>query len=850
MGTIKKEVKQARVVDWEKYAGDDIVGQLRKQSIVEVDPPESLKRQWYYNYGVGWLYNVCWSYWTADVGKAMWKEVRFEEKLLLADMNEVGPLVNGEEEGNLYYQVLLQLLRTVSQNKQAVFEDWDVTMKYHLQEETGLEFYSGDVRFLELSAAEQFEVIYRLIKLIERKSVVFRNYLLNNEHLFKFPQIWMDEFTSLFVLPGGKIIKKQIRVPKDSELKIPIKLRNCTVRYEDDDGKSLEVVHYDYSQEIDSYLQDVKVNYMVESYNWKTFLDYIGSYEEGEFREFFCSLISYAAANELYGAKLWNSRIKERSMQELITRRKRSSRLVAREEETQRKQLEKTWNDKLDERSKFIRFRHKLVVKRSKKIKDALWSLLWDKFEYDSKFEKIRRRTADSVPNGETLLPESSATTDLLSAAEAYVLEHGATYLSKIITIDNAENPLIMQTEELPDELCITKSDLTKLANHGIPVDSFQEDNKDWYFQCVCNIESGVNIDPESKIFSGYNLVCCDSCLRWQHWECQDKAVVDILSRGHDKPLTAKDFSLVPMGPTHQQRRTSRRAAAGGEVEQDTERPTMRRKFPGESEVFICGWCIAKLEQDIRSVFKSELISTRAKQKKQAEDRERRKKLKEEKKRQEELQKKQQMAAVMMKQGSIPLPLSSVNSDSTFERTISSGAAPSASIYTQNGQTPPQKQQLQLQQQQKQKLKLKLQQPISLLPQQQQPRQPQLASWQIQRPLQQSTYPRLMNPLQNMISSHTPERETVIQDNQKHPHQPQLQLKKPRLQEPHLQEPHVQQQPSQPQPQSFLPNQQPQSSQNVVSSPNLNNDSRPTHSSASTTSIASGGTTCSTDTYL
>ncbi|AMD18935.1 HBR034Cp [Eremothecium sinecaudum] len=657
MSATKKTNRQQIAWKWEDHVDGEVLAQLQKMQGVDLQVPVSLAFQWYYNYCIGWLYNICTSFWTSDIGKAMWKDIKFDERLLLTDMKGLVPGVTGEEDENLYYQVLVQLLRTISQNKHAVFEDWDVTVKYYLRDEKDVAFYDGDVSFLELGVAEQFVVLYKLIKLVERKSLVFKNYLLNHEYLFQFPQIWLDDRTSFFILPGSKIVKKEIRKLKDVELRIPIKLQNCTVRYEEFNGESLDVVHYDYAQDIETYLQDVDVHYTVVAYNWATFLEYIGNVGDKQLQEFFSDFVHYSAANELYQLKLWNNRVKERSMQELIVRRKRSSRLVAREEETQRKQVEESWHDKLDDRDRYIRLRNKLVAKQSKKVKDALWSILWDRFEYDKKVKKVKTRiiSNDDIVGGNLSedIPKSYQVGDsLLTPIEEDVLDHGETYKNLIVDIRQPMNPLNVECQELTDEYCITKLDLKKLANHGIPTDSYEEDSKDWYFQCPCDIE-GINMDPEDESLNGSNIICCDQCLRWQHWDCQHKITLDFLSRGHDTPLTSKDFSLVTLGVPN--RRKSRRATGSGEPDHEFDRPTMKRKPITEAEIFICTWCLAKTEEDLRSIFKPELVATRAKEKKQAEEKEKRRLMKEKKKRDEllRLQQQQQQQQQLYQQ---PLP--------------------------------------------------------------------------------------------------------------------------------------------------------------------------------------------------
>ncbi|AEY98878.1 FAGR057Cp [Eremothecium gossypii FDAG1] len=626
MGSSSRNKRGKRSVDWEAYVGEETAQQLRKVGGEGVPVPAELARQWSYTYSVGWLYNVCASYWT-EAGKPLWKEVRFDERLMLADV--------GVGEG-VFREVQEQLLRAVSQSKAAEVEDWDAVVKPLLR--GAVADYDGDAEFAALGVSAQFEVVYRLIKLAERRSIAFRNYVTNHEALFQFPQIWEDEQTSVLVLPGSKVVRKRVVPRKGVGLRIPVKLRNCTVRYEDPGG-AVELAHYDYSSELDAYLKDIEVEYEVLAYNWPTFLAYVQELEEGEFREFFCELLPYAAENEVYGAKLWAGLVKERSMQELITRRKRSSRLVAREEETQRRQVEDDWHSKLDERDRFLRLRSKLVAKRAKKTKDALWTVLWERFESDAKIEKMRRRN-------EAATPEAGGD-ELLTPAERYALEQGQGFLAPVVPVAEPARPLAVPCNELPDEYCITKTDFDRLASHGIPVEDVHEDSKDWYFQCPCGVEE-VSPGLESPALQ-QALVCCDQCLRWQHWDCQHPAAIELLAAGKD----SHNFALVPPGPAPT-RRASRRGAAADPY-QDPDRPTARRRPVGEAEPFLCSWCVAALERTLRASFRDELTATRLRERKQAEERERRKRLKEEKRRQVLFHRQQQPVATLLSQHAVPV---------------------------------------------------------------------------------------------------------------------------------------------------------------------------------------------------
>lgn len=669
-----KRSRAKEPLQWQDYVEDDTLAQLSKLATVSREIPE-LQSSWYYQYVISWLYVTTKSYYTIEENKAMWNDIKFDECLLMRDIQE--PFGNKSED-NLYDLIRLQLLKLVSNNKGAQLKDWDVAVKYNLQSEhdqTLSEYTEGNATFHELTLSEQFRVLYRCIKQVERKNMVFKNYLVNHPHLFQFPELSFDE-RALLILPAGKIIEKVMESPENNLLQIPIKLSNCTVTYEEEIGvqgdkvKTKEVVHYDYSPEIDNYIASVTVDFTPLTHGWESFLEYLSGATDPSLQGFLAEAIPTVAAHEVYARKLHVNREKERSMAELLVRRKRSSRLVAREEELQKKELESEWDEKLDNREQFVRERNKLVGRKCKKIKDLLWGLIWDKFEQDLKVEKIKRRTADMGGESTPEPVQNSATP--LTLLDQVVLDNGEKFHSRIVDIATPAEPLQVDSLELPDELLITHEELAKLANHGIPVDSYAEDDTSWYFQCLCGVtekqDGGKNHEEENELVRGHTIICCDMCLRWQHWECQTEATIDLLSQGHPRVLQAKDFDTVVMGNVHQRRSNRRQQQQHSGENEPTERPASKRKLTNDSETFICGWCLRKLEEELRGVFVPELTAIREKQHKQQEDRDRRKRLKEEKKRLEEQQQQQttdtvgqvQPVAAPITAASVTVPVSTV----------------------------------------------------------------------------------------------------------------------------------------------------------------------------------------------
>ncbi|SCU86111.1 LANO_0C06766g1_1 [Lachancea nothofagi CBS 11611] len=596
-----------------------------------VDP--DLAHNWHYQYVVSWLYNVCDSAFTAEQGKPFFSNIAFDEKLLLQDLKN-------QFEENLYTEILEQLLKTVTQNKKAQLKEWDVAMKYNLAQWDAVLWYSQDqsLKFRTLSVGQQFDVLYACVKYIERKNQGFRMYLSSHLHMFQFPECVLGERHSLYVLPGGKVVERTMAANENAELRVPIKFRNCSVRYENED--QVEVFQLDFGPEIDDYLSHIALNFTVLTATWDEYLEYVKETTDQGLQEFLTQQLPAIADNELNGRRLCGNRERERSMAELLVRRKRSSRLVAREEDTRRRDLEAGWLEKLDERDQCLRARQRAVAKASKAIKDAMWTMLWERFEADVKVEKLRRRTIDSDATSQLQSRENDAQ---LSDIDLAVLENGPKYHQPLIQVDApVPEPLKIESLELPDELLITREDLSSLANHGISAAEYTPDSTSWGFQCPCNVVAGLNLNDNDAVRS-HTLVCCDSCLRWQHLECQQDNWITLLGEARQRPLQRKDFATVTLGmPQRGQRRSTRHPAVSeskNESENSTDvlldRPVTRKASPSTNaavlpETFICGWCMQALEKDLRLAFASELTQTRTQQLKLHEDRERRKKLKEE----------------------------------------------------------------------------------------------------------------------------------------------------------------------------------------------------------------------------
>lgn len=611
---------------WQRFCSEETLVQWHKLKNVEnlvlrarERTGEELFESWAYQVVISWFYKVCESFVTSSYAgdietfKPFWKDIKFDEELLLQELSGLA------EEFTLWESLRWHILKNVANSKGVSLRDWDELAQHYLKGRR-------DNKFGELSLVEQFEEIYAMIRVIERKNLPFRNYLLANLELFE-PVVYENGGESLQALANVGVLVRRLVKQSPERIHVPLKLRNCTVRLPHG-PHGFELVHLDYGAEIDRYLQSIKVEYELITHSWEQFAQCVEQNQRDEPSPDvdYEDLVNVYVEHQMYSRRLLQQRQKDHDMAELLTRRKRSSRLVAREEEVRRKDLENEWLDRLDSRDQFLRSRNRLVNRNTKKIKDWLWSQLWSNFEKDL-------RATRSDPN---LQQQGDSE---LTADDLQVLGQGARYTTWISPVTETkksdEEPL-----ELPLHCCITPEDVERGAAE-------EADDQRWVFQCVGEPDVGAlwigSLDEEqehSTLFAqkGGSLVCCDSCLRWHHWECQPQQLLMLLggSQGRDSPLTARDFDIVQVGhaPTQASRRSSRRAAMPSDqtisdskelgIEPHYLRPTDKRRPLGETGVFVCSWCCHDLEKQLRESFTVELSATRAKQKRNREERERR----------------------------------------------------------------------------------------------------------------------------------------------------------------------------------------------------------------------------------
>ena len=611
---------------YEDYLTPELLNQVSRHSnyILRIKSIEqqfdervpNVRSSWFYQRVVSWLYAVCDSYVTTTLFqiKPLWRDISFNEFLLLEDILrciDIGSQ-KAEEDYNadfgdnndqrLFVEVRTKILDQLPrgrhtsnvENNEPVSQDMVVNEYLTGINELHLVYDYTKVTIDSLSTLTQFEILYHVIKYIESKSMIFRNYVTSKPDLFKVTQLGVSKNQKqnevIFTLqnPFTIVIKRVLR-DKISQFHIPIKLKHCTIRYEEEN----QLVYLDYTKEIETYLGSIQLDYEVLSYSFDGLLQLYDSSKKDETSSYnfkngadklLMERITNGAELLIQTCKVLVQREKDKLLQELLTRRKRSSRLLVREEEVRRKEIGEQLSEKLDKRQAFLKHRHRSVARLTKKCKDLLWSDLWIRFNQDVK--TVTRKNGKYGFSLEAVAESSSSSSSSsLSAADRYVLQSGDTFkepiikMNTVITEEDNEsktseqtNPSNMSPQELPTDLCITQDDISRSLELGIPLDrdiTAPDNCTDWIFQCTCepgrkltNISMADNEETNRekylslKLINGTPIICCDICSRWQHWNCQDPSLIQCVSLSAGRSLkdiptarifTQRDFGTVPM---------------------------------------------------------------------------------------------------------------------------------------------------------------------------------------------------------------------------------------------------------------------------------------------------------------
>ncbi|KAH3901931.1 uncharacterized protein SCODWIG_03706 [Saccharomycodes ludwigii] len=468
---------------------------------------------------------------------------RFCELLLLHEISVSNQDNNTNTDGNnikttIFDSIVLEILKVYCNDKQTKLDEIDEILS--LKEGT------WDAT---LNLVTKFQVLYKMIKHIERKNMVFKNHLNNNLDLWYFPTYEVETDVNgvtkrdgkdksmgnnirkkYMILPGGKIIELVINYTQD--LTMPLNLKNCITV--DDNGVDIAVNYsrnlYD---KIDKYQNGIDVKHNVLAYDFDSFMKFntevvqlytIGSDQEelNQLGEFY--------VNEL---KFFHSKLRQQKKDflssSILHGTRRSSRLIRLEEEQNKNRIIGIWDLKLAQREKYMKARNRALNKFLKtNFKDILLEDLRKSFASD--YESAARLTIS------TAATDSNLNDREIGEFDDAVIKTGENFSKPIFPViaddtnaDEIKNDLSKKCLELPSKYLISKEHIKHLHDNNILLGCYDEylRNEDndttWFYNCI----SAPN---ELKVFSGRSdglqkidvygeIICCDKCHRWMSWK-------------------------------------------------------------------------------------------------------------------------------------------------------------------------------------------------------------------------------------------------------------------------------------------------------------------------------------------
>lgn len=487
-------------------------------------------------------------------------------------------------------------------------------------------------------------------------------------------------------------------------LDIPIKLKNCTINKKIENETNLIHLDYStqidnyinnfninykiLSNDLTSYLN------LIEN-----------SKDNIPLFEFLTSNLQYVIEHSIYSKKLLINIEKKNLLNSLIINRKRSSRLIEQNNKKNFKIFENFWFDKINLKNSFIKKRNRFLNKNIKFLKNfILFDILFKNFNKDLiiKDNNNNNLTTNFITDNELSIINSGINflrpliENLPIKENTNDIDYDIDELPTDFFLSNDQIDKAIKYEIINENL---KDDYINEQNSfNWKFNCHCDINNSFLFNCKkTNI-----IDLPNTIKDNF-IICCDLCHNWQHWNCQNQDIFNYISKIYDQSLiinNQKDFATIKLSNyivksindnnnntdnnndlievvPHSlgKRRSTRRNYSEQELfnlknnnnkeeqnqEQDDElededisikndneiqfllknRPTDKRTPYDETHLFICGYCINNIQNDLRlNSFKNELKLIKENNYKKFLKIEKRKKLQQEKKLKKQLEKK------------------------------------------------------------------------------------------------------------------------------------------------------------------------------------------------------------------
>ncbi|KAH3682198.1 hypothetical protein WICPIJ_006819 [Wickerhamomyces pijperi] len=360
------------------------------------------------------------------------------------------------------------------------------------------------IEFKQLSLVEKFALFYELIQKIQNTDQ-FRAQVekYENDSELRFDSIFeKNDEESYYLLSDNRIyLRKLTNWPKYN---IPHKFKRAKLSKPEEDLASIEpTLHWECVAigiyEIHAFIDSIKSNKSMKPLfqNIKDHIDAI-------------------ATDDLQTRKKILKRKRETQMTQLLSNRKRSSRIQLKEEQNKIEQ-ERLAAEAEEEKQRQLKARKQRKLKQKENL-------------IKKEVEERLRRTQASTSRTRT-----SFLTNLRGSTPATV-EKPAESTEQATVVDtespeDATNTTIAAAVEEPEA--------PKLNIDALDLKSLQED--EWLFQCPCGIH-------EKNYDDGTKQITCDKCHRWQHLKCQPRSVQQELVQNAEEPFICsyckEDFEL------------------------------------------------------------------------------------------------------------------------------------------------------------------------------------------------------------------------------------------------------------------------------------------------------------------
>lgn len=413
----------------------------------------------------------------------------------------------GLTEENLMIKIPVALAATLIGSKVTI-DDFSYRVRFLLGDSCKLlGTEEAPIEFKSLSFVDKFSLFYELIQRIQ-KTDNFRAQVekYENDSELRFDSIFeKNESESYYLLSDNRIYLRTLKNwPK---LKIPKKHKHARLTNPEEDLRS-----------IDPELEWECV--AIGIYEIHAFLDSIKS--NRSMKPLFQNIkdhIDELANEDLQTRKKILKRKRENEMTQMLSSRKRSSRIQMKEEQMKAEQ-ERLAAEAEEQAQRQLKARRQRKLKQKEKL---------IKEEIEERLRRTQSSTSRTRTSRMSHLRESTP-----SSNEPIPTDNAEATITTTTT-----TPTTTETKPENETVDVDAPEPIKLNIDAIELKELQEG--EWLFQCHCNINQ-KNYDDGTK------QIVCEKCGRWQHLKCQPRAIQQEMVHNAEEPFICsyckEDFEI------------------------------------------------------------------------------------------------------------------------------------------------------------------------------------------------------------------------------------------------------------------------------------------------------------------